>query len=82
VLRTVKELGVVNEQLIAARDASQAACRLAEQARTAAVSGALIPLLAANILEHFYASRLRVLEVEQTLVELQIALVLASGTEP
>lgn len=81
VLRIIKELGIVREQIVAAQQGSEAAGRLAEQARTAAVSGALNPLLAADILERAYSSRLRVLEIEQTLAELQIALAVASGTD-
>lgn len=81
VLRIVRELGLVREQLVAAREASDAAARLAEQARTAAVSGALSPLLAADILERSYSSRLRALEIEQTLSELHIALAIASGMD-
>lgn len=79
VLRTLKELGLVGDQLVAAREASKAAGRLAEQARGAAVSGALSPLLAADALERSYASRLRELEIEQTLAELHVALSVASG---
>jgi outer membrane protein TolC len=81
VLRTVRELGLVQEQLVAAREAKEAASRLAELARAAAVSGALSPLLAADILERSYASRLRMVEIEQTLAELQIALAVASGAD-
>lgn len=81
VLRTIRELGLVKEQLVAAREASDAAARLAEQARTAAVSGALSPLLAADILERSYASRLRALEIEQTLSELYVAFAIASGMD-
>lgn len=82
VLRTVKELRIVREQLVAAREGSQAAVKLADQARTASVSGALSPLIAADMLERAYASRLRGLEIEQTLAELEVALALASGKQP
>ncbi len=81
VLRTIRELGLVSEQLVAAREAGEASGRLAELARTAATSGALSPLIAANILEQAFASRLRALEIEQTLVELRIALAVASGVD-
>lgn len=81
VLDTCKELAIVQEQLAAALEASVAAGKLAEQGRAAAVSGALNPLLAADLLQQSYASRLRALEIEQTLGELRIALALASGTE-
>jgi len=81
VIRTIKEQAIVREQLAATREASEAAGRLAEQARAAAVSGALSPLLASDILERSYGSRLRVLEIEQTLAELEIALALVSGTD-
>jgi outer membrane protein TolC len=81
VVRTLRELELVGEQLVAARDASAAARRLAEQAHSAAISGALNPLIAADILDRSYASRLRELDVEQTLVELQIALAVASGRQ-
>jgi outer membrane protein, heavy metal efflux system len=81
VLRTISELRLVREQLVAAGEASDAESRLAELARAAALSGALSPLLAADILERSYASRLRVVEIEQTLAELQVALAVASGTD-
>jgi outer membrane protein TolC len=81
VLRTIREIRLVREQLEAAREASRAAARLAEQAGTAAVSGALSPVLAADILERSYVSRLRELEIEQTLAELFIALAVASGAD-
>lgn len=81
VQRALDELALVNAQLVAAREAAQASGRLAEQARAASVNGALSPLLAADLLERSYASRLRVLEVEQTLIELYIALAVASGVD-
>lgn len=80
-LRALRELSLVREQLTAAREASDAAGRLAEQGRSAAVGGALNPLIAADLLERSYTSRLRVLEIEQTLAELQVALAMASGTD-
>ena len=55
--------------------------RLAEHARAAAVSGALSPLLAADMLERSHASRLRTIEIEQTLAELYVALAVASGVD-
>lgn len=79
VLHTMKEIGLVREQISAARQAAEAARRLAEQARTAAASGALSSLVAADVLERSYASRLRALEVEQALGELHVALALVSG---
>jgi outer membrane protein TolC len=81
VVRIVKESSIAQAQFASAREGSTAAVRLAEQARIAAGSGALSPLLAADILERAYASRLRVLEVEQTLAELEVALALASGVD-
>ncbi len=78
-LRTVKEIVLVQEQLAAAREASEAAGRLAELAGIAGVGGALNPLLAADILERYHTSRLRMLEIEQVLAELQIALAISSG---
>ena len=80
-LRTLKALDLVAEQLAAARDASEAGGRLAEQARAAAVGGALSPLVAADVLRRSYASRLRALAIEQTRAELRIALALASGMD-
>ena len=80
-LRALRELELVREQLTAAREASDAAGRLAEQGRSAAVGGALNPLIAADLLERSYTSRLRVLEIEQTLAELQVALAMASGLD-
>jgi len=80
VVRTLGELEIVRDQLVTAQQASAAAGRLAEQARGAAVSGALSPLLAADILERSYSSRLRAFLIEQTLAELQGALSLASGS--
>lgn len=82
VVRTAEERGIVREQLAAARDGSQAATRLAELARTAAVSGALSPLLAADIFERSFASRLGVHEIEQTAAEIEVALAIASGSQP
>jgi len=79
VRRALGEIDIVKEQLIAAADASQTASRLADAAHTAAVSGALSPLIAANTLELSYASRIRALQVEKALAELEVALALASG---
>lgn len=81
VTRTMKELALVSEQLVAAREASETGERLAEQANRAAGGGALSPLVAADILEQSYAARLRALEIEQSLAELHIALAVASGTD-
>jgi len=81
VTRTLKELRLVSEEVAAAREASEAGTRLAEQAQSASIGGALSPLIAANILEQSYARRLRAVETEQTLAELEIALVLASGVD-
>lgn len=79
VVRALGELAIAREQNAAAREASEAASRLAEQARSAAVSGALSPLLAADVLDRAYTSRMRALQTEQLLAELQVALTLASG---
>lgn len=79
VVRASKEWAIVREQLAAAREGSQAAERLAEQTRVAAQSGALSQLLAIDVLERSYGSRLSVLEIEQVSAELEVALALASG---
>lgn len=81
VVRTLKELRLLREQLVAAKDALDAAGRLAEQVRTAVTGGALSPLLVADILERVYTARLRMLEIEQVLAELQVALAVASGVD-
>jgi outer membrane protein TolC len=80
VLRAINEITVVRKQLIAARAASDASANLAEQARVASLNGGLSPLVAADLLEQSYAGRLRLLEIEQTLAELEIALSIAAGT--
>lgn len=81
VVRIFKELGLVQEQVLAIREAAEAATRLAEMTRIAALAGAVSALVAADLLERSFASRLRVLEIEQTLAELQIALAVASGMD-
>lgn len=78
-VRFMGELGIAREQLVAATKAVEAAGRLAEQARTAAAGGTLSPLAAADILERYRTTRLRVLEIEQTLAELQVAITMESG---
>lgn len=79
VVRSLSELAIVRDQVVVAREASEAAARLAEQSRVAAVSGALSPLVAADILERAYTSRMRAIQIQQLLAELQVALTLASG---
>lgn len=81
VVRAVKEWAIVREQLTAAREGSQAAEKLAEQMRLAAQSGAMSQLLAIDVMERAYGSRLGVLEIEQTSAELEVALAVASGVE-
>jgi outer membrane protein TolC len=81
VVRALQELGLLDEQLSAARAASEAGVKLAEQARTAMLRGALNPLLETDILEHAFAARLRAIEIEQGLAELQVVLALASGVD-
>ncbi|HEY3452751.1 MAG TPA: TolC family protein [Myxococcales bacterium] len=80
VVRAEKEIELVVEQLVAAKETAAAASRLAEQARGAATGGALSPILAAEAQDRSLASQLRVLEIEGTLAELEVARSLASGT--
>lgn len=80
VIRSLQEIELLREQLAASRDAARAARRLADLARTAVRSGALSQLQAAEILESSSDSRLRVLRIESSLAELEVALSLAAGT--
>jgi outer membrane protein, heavy metal efflux system len=82
VARAAAEWAIVRQQLTAAREAARAADQVAEQTRTAALSGAMSQLLATDVLERAYRSRLEVLEIEQASAELEVALALASGHQP
>lgn len=73
-------MSLVVEQLQAADVSVRASNALAAQAHTAQVGGALSPVMAADILERSYVTRLRALEIEQALAELQVALSLATGS--
>lgn len=79
VVRLAAEIAIVQKELVAAKRGAEAAGRLAAQAQRAATSGALNPLIAADILDRSYKSRLRALTVEQRLAELDVALAVASG---
>lgn len=79
VVRLAAQIAIVQKELTAAQRGAEVASRLATQAQSAATGGALNPLIAADILDRSYTSRLRALTVEQRLGELDVALAVASG---
>jgi outer membrane protein, heavy metal efflux system len=81
VLRVTKEVTLVGQQIAVSTGAAEAASRLAELVPTAATSGGLSAFVAADIQARAYAARLRTLEIQQTLAELQVALVISSGVD-
>lgn len=81
VVRIEKEIPLVEQELGAARAASQAAEKLADQARAAVAGGAMSPLYAADLFERATQSRLRALRIEQTLAELRLALAISAGVD-
>ncbi len=81
VVRFAKESALVEQQIAVSTEAADAAARLAELARAATSSGGLSTLVVADLEERAYAARLRTLEIQQTLAELRLALVISSGVD-
>jgi len=81
IVRLTKGIRLVEEQVTVSMSAADAAAQLAESARTASISGGLSTLVAADIQGRAYTAQLRTLEIQQTLAELRLALVLSSGVD-
>ncbi len=80
VWRSASALDVLRGQLQAARNARDAAVRLARLMQRAAQAGSLDASLAADAQDAAFEARLRALRVEAAYAEVQVALSLASGT--
>ncbi len=80
VVRLVSEIALVDQELKAATDGASAAARIAELSRSAAMSGALTPLVAVDMQERAFSAQLRRLAIEQARAELVVALALTTGT--
>jgi outer membrane protein TolC len=81
VVRLAREFELVARKLGVAAEAVRSSADLATLASQAAIGGGITPLAAADIEERASAARLRHLEIEQSLAELWLALVTASGTQ-
>jgi outer membrane protein, heavy metal efflux system len=80
ILRLSAEVVIVLNELETAARAREAAVRLAGLGAQAAASGAVTRLALTDLEERAFSARSRELEIEQSLVELQIALESVSGT--